>query len=365
MIFENAYEAIENDFYQEMELNLNDILGSNVLEDEKFKLFDSLIDIFRKRCKETLINFQMKNDANSNIPNSSLLHVDKPFINLFFPYTVGYNAATIPTQYFGNIQNMATQQIIPSPYYFNFQNYQPPAFQQQQFYQPNTAYFSHPIPILNIANNAIKAKKKVKSKKKYKKTKKQKNSIKKHQENSEQNNSKSKILKFNHKEGDEFNGIFKYLTDKTGGNIHDNETIEVTSNSINPVGFSTNHPKNLLSDVGEHGYLSDSKIGEIWIIFDFKTMEIELSSYTFHITSTINQIKNWEVEISKDNCNWEQVDKHTNDSSLGDVVVIKTFNVKQNQFARFVRFSFNMAEAQFGNFAISIDSIEFYGQLKC
>ena len=94
-------------------------------------------------------------------------------------------------------------------------------------------------------------------------------------------------------------------------------------------------------------------------------MEIELSSYTFHITTTINQIKNWDVEISNDNCNWEQIDKHTNDSSLGDVAVIKTFNVKQNQFARFVRFSFNISEAQFGNFAISIDSIEFYGQLKC
>lgn len=33
-------------------------------------------------------------------------------------------------------------------------------------------------------------------------------------------------------EGHEFEGIFKYLTDKTAGNIHDNGTIEFTSNSI-------------------------------------------------------------------------------------------------------------------------------------
>lgn len=83
MIFANAYEAIENDFYQEMELNLNDILGSNVLEDEKYKLLNSLLDIFRRRFKETPINFQMQNNVNSNTPNN-YERSDKPFINLVF-----------------------------------------------------------------------------------------------------------------------------------------------------------------------------------------------------------------------------------------------------------------------------------------
>lgn len=46
-----------------------------------------------------------------------------------------------------------------------------------------------------------------------------------------------------HKEGDEFDGLLRYLSDKTGGNIHDNGTIEVTSNSIASDG---SHPKYLL-----------------------------------------------------------------------------------------------------------------------
>lgn len=81
--------------------------------------------------------------------------------NVIFLKIFTLNTAPISTQYFGNIQNMATQQIVPSPYYFSLQNYQPLAFQQQQFYQQlNTAYLTHQIPVLNIANNATKAKKK-------------------------------------------------------------------------------------------------------------------------------------------------------------------------------------------------------------
>ena len=43
----------------------------------------------------------------------------------------------------------------------------------------------------------------------------------------------TKIISIDHKEGDEFNGLLRYLTDETGENIHDNETVNITSNSIN------------------------------------------------------------------------------------------------------------------------------------
>ena len=50
-------------------------------------------------------------------------------------------------------------------------------------------------------------------------------------------------MSFPFTENNEFNGIIKYLTGKTGGNIHDNGTINVSSNSIYG---NKGHPKNLL-----------------------------------------------------------------------------------------------------------------------
>ena len=47
-----------------------------------------------------------------------------------------------------------------------------------------------------------------------------------------------KIKTFVHNENQEFDGIINYLTNKTGGNIHDNGTVEVTNNSINSIGHT-------------------------------------------------------------------------------------------------------------------------------
>ena len=80
------------------------------------------------------------------------------------------------------------------------------------------------------------------------------------------------IKVFNRQPQNEFNGIIKYLTDKTGGNIHDNGTIEVTSNSIE----GSNHPKNLLDTCNYYG--PEIKEANFWVCFDFKNMEIEITS---------------------------------------------------------------------------------------
>lgn len=72
------------------------------------------------------------------------------------------------------------------------------------------------------------------------------------------------------------------------------------SSEFNPFSFgqSMNHPKNLLGGTDSHGYLSNSSIKDVLIIFDFKPMKVELSTYIIKIVKIINQIKNWSVEVS-------------------------------------------------------------------
>ncbi|KAK8841733.1 hypothetical protein M9Y10_026678 [Tritrichomonas musculus] len=63
---------------------------------------------------------------------------------------------------------------------------------------------------------------------------------------------RAKITDFIHKENDEFNGIVKYLTDKTGGNIHDNGTISITASSFG----KSNPPQNLVNLNQSNYYLT-------------------------------------------------------------------------------------------------------------
>lgn len=76
----------------------------------------------------------------------------------------------------------------------------------------------------------------------------------------------------NHTEGRDFDGIIKYLTEKTGGNIPDNGTIEDSSNSI----------KGELNRVVDHQKTSAycSKDDGAILCFDFKSRRINLTSYS-------------------------------------------------------------------------------------
>lgn len=72
------------------------------------------------------------------------------------------------------------------------------------------------------------------------------------------------VKEFIHQKGNEFHGIMRYLTEQTGGNIHDNNTIEITTNT------KCQHPKNLVDYDKDNYYNSDSVKFEPKICFDFQ-----------------------------------------------------------------------------------------------
>ena len=133
-------------------------------------------------------------------------------------------------------------------------------------------------------------------------------------------------------------GIMKQLTNETGSNIHDNGTITITSDSI---GSDSNHPKNLVDYQKENYYGSNyNKLG--FVCFDFKEKSIKLTGYTIKSNSNSSGAcspKSWVVEVSNDNNEWEEIDRHENDSSLKGSKIMFTFKIQnQNEKENFYRF---------------------------
>lgn len=173
------------------------------------------------------------------------------------------------------------------------------------------------------------------------------------------------IRKFEYDGKNIFDGIVKYLTKITGGNIHDNETIKVTSNSILSDIY---HPKTLLNSVKIDKRFSpyqSNGTSFAWICFDFKDYLIKLTYYSIqsaYWSKNIGHIKSWVIEISNDDKNWEEIDKHDNCHDLNGPNLIKTYKVRPNEFSRYVRFRHTCETWDGGTYGFN--AIEFYGSLK-
>lgn len=171
---------------------------------------------------------------------------------------------------------------------------------------------------------------------------------------------------FTHRENSEFDGILRYLTNKTGGNIHDNKTIDISSNSIYS---DSHHPKNLVDYSDRTHYCSNDE-QDIKICFDMKENIIQLESYTIKSRNdgpNWGHLRNWVIEVSNDKNKWEIIDEHKNDSTLNERDIIATFETKKtNGFYRFIQLRQTGESWRYkqGNYMFYFKMIEFYGKLK-
>ena len=177
-----------------------------------------------------------------------------------------------------------------------------------------------------------------------------------------------KHKKFEHDSNNEFHGILRYLSEETHGNIHDNGTIEITSNSIH-LNNNSYHPKNLV-DYEKDNYYESNNEEKVFICFDFKDKLINPSSYSiksYNDGQTSGHLRNWVVEVSNDKNTWKTIDKHENDSVLRGNNIIATFNTEETkEFYRFIRLR-QTGESWYSNggyYYIYFYFIEFYGKLK-
>lgn len=171
--------------------------------------------------------------------------------------------------------------------------------------------------------------------------------------------------KFERKEGSEFEGIMRYLTNKTGGNIHDNGTIEITSNSING---NSQIPRNCVDYDNNNNYCSDAK-NDSFVCFDFKDRSIQVSSYSIQSRDDgdagYTHLKNWAIDVKNENEDWIEIDRRENDASLNGRNNKSTFTVNKQcgSFYRFVRLRQTGPSWFTSNTKFGFKFIEFHGKL--
>ncbi|KAK8871588.1 hypothetical protein M9Y10_007322 [Tritrichomonas musculus] len=166
-----------------------------------------------------------------------------------------------------------------------------------------------------------------------------------------------------------FEGIMNYLTNKTGGNIHDNKTIEITTNSTENNTPSC-HPKHLV-DYQQRNYYKSGNVEGIFVCFDFKDKLVQLTDYaleTFDNSPNGVHIKSFVIEVSNDGKSWNEIDRQTDCSQLNNSNVKAVFSIKQNRndFYRFVRLrqTGNSWWGITGNYYFYLYNLEFFGKIS-
>lgn len=168
---------------------------------------------------------------------------------------------------------------------------------------------------------------------------------------------KNNIFSLLHKDKEDFNGIITYLTAKTGGNIHDNGTIAVSSNSY----FS---PPKYLLDFNCDAYYQAGK-ADAWVLFDFKELKVKITSYSIMSNSggeNLYHLKSWDLEVSNDGVNWTKIDERRDHPKLNGSYATGTFEVRPNDYSRYVRI--HQIDDPWGGGYLWFYYMEFYGYLK-
>lgn len=172
-------------------------------------------------------------------------------------------------------------------------------------------------------------------------------------------------IEFEYKKGSEMKGVINFLTEKHGGNIHNNKTIEITASSI-----CNNNPENTVDFQNSNCFYSNSEPNS-FICFDFKDKQIQLTNYSIrrhHYYQNGCNLKSWIVEGSTDGIQWITIDEHSNDSSLNgsqnspDQNTVTFSALKSNSFYRFIRLK-QTGPSWRNDHHICIEAVEMYGKL--
>lgn len=173
---------------------------------------------------------------------------------------------------------------------------------------------------------------------------------------------------FEYKNGLELYGIVKYLTNESGGNIHQNGVIELKSSSE-----QNNHKVfNLvnLNDFSRNSMWSPNGERNSTVTFNFKDKKVLLTHYTFCTPSesTRDYPRSWIVECSNDNENWICLDERKDETVMNNFNVRHTFqcNNQKNDFYQFIRIRSTGPcwNPRCTRYFFDLAAVEFFGYLK-
>jgi hypothetical protein len=163
-------------------------------------------------------------------------------------------------------------------------------------------------------------------------------------------------------EGKPLDGIISHLTEKHGGNVHENRIATITSKSV----FDADPRwalKNVADLTARSAFWSQNDLDQ-WVCWDFREMRIHPTHYT--IQSTV--LSAWILEGSVDRQAWIEIDRQTENE---DLIAIGTAScaVSTAESFRCIRLTQTgtnrrRTERSNGDNCLSLLAVEFFGSIS-
>jgi hypothetical protein len=166
-----------------------------------------------------------------------------------------------------------------------------------------------------------------------------------------------KEAEFPLKQAISFDGIISYLTEKHGGNVHDEGIVTITSKSVHD-----DDPKYAVWNVADLTstdsiFYSKDEPGQ-WVRWDFHEMRVRPTHYTVKSYA----MRSWVIESSLDGEAWTEIDRKTDNKDFKDGLGTASFAVSNSAECRFIRLT-QTGKNYYGNDCLYIDGFEVFGTL--
>ena len=117
-----------------------------------------------------------------------------------------------------------------------------------------------------------------------------------------------------HERGKNFQGIIKYLEDKSGMDIHEQGIVTINASSY------IANMKNVIDYKHDDDWQSKN-IQNSWWEINFRKIKVQINGYSIktHSASSMsgNHLKNWVIEGKNEGEEWEEIDRQDNNDLKG------------------------------------------------
>ena len=123
----------------------------------------------------------------------------------------------------------------------------------------------------------------------------------------------NKLIKY--KDGNNFEGIIKYLQDRDGKNLHEKGIIIISASSTH----SSAKPEKVIDYNWNDRWCSNGETPGEWWEMNFVNKKVKINGYSIKTYSCVqwNHLKNWVIEGKNVGEEWEEIDRQDNNDLNG------------------------------------------------
>lgn len=162
-----------------------------------------------------------------------------------------------------------------------------------------------------------------------------------------------------------FEGIIHFLTNQSGGNVHEKGVVDVTGSSENSSARLAKYAVNL-SSINENFFRSENTPNS-WLQYDFKEHKMRPTHYSIMSPSEEDGDSNpysWVIEGWNGNGEWKILDSRNEVGSLKSKCAFCTFQIQQplkrDEFYRYLRIRQTGPTATNFNY-LGVTALEYFG----